>query len=167
MIVKDNGITQKESILVLAILDPHIQVKVSSSKWPTIFGDNFTDSHAFFSFLGCNKGALTSPELPLTYPCFRVDEAQNYVKDTGNPYCASAEMIEKDGQLYQIGGPPHPGACQHKLGFMFPYEAGFVVNFTLAEDNTPQGCGVLDGDWRLNNMRPINEEPFIYPGKNG
>ena len=50
---------------------------------------------------------------------------------------------------------------------MFPFEAGFVVNFTVGEDNTPKGCGVLDGEWRLYNMRPVNEPNYIYPGQPG
>ena len=53
------------------------------------------------------------------------------------------------------------------MNFLFPYEASFVVNFTIAEDNTPQGCGVLDGDWRLTNQRPVNEPNYIHAGQPG
>ena len=102
-----------------------------------------------------------------TQGCFQFDETtEEFQKKTWVPGCDSAELVEKQGVLYQIGGPleTREQLCRSNLQFMFPFEAGFVMNFTTAEDNTPQGCGTLDGEWRLFNMRPVNEPNYIYPG---
>ena len=102
-----------------------------------------------------------------TQECFQLDEtAEELQKKTWVPGCDSAQLVEKKGELYQIGGPLETTEhlCTHKTQFMFPFEAGFVMNFTVAEDNTPQGCGTLDGEWRLFNQRPVNEPNYIYPG---
>ena len=119
--------------------------------------------------LGCNPNALISPDLQMVKPCFQLNEdLSDYVKNPWIPGCDAAKLVEKEGILYQIGGPLESSEqlCKHTGFFMFPYEAGFVMNFTVAEDNTPQGCGTLDGGWRKENQRPQWPEPdFIYPGK--
>ena len=82
--------------------------------------------------------------------------------------CESAELIEKNGFLYQTGGPIENKSSYCKSpdngGFALPYEVGFVVNFTSI-NSKPRGCGVLD----LNYLwRPHGQEPWknqIYPGK--
>ena len=107
--------------------------------------------------------------------CFNLQDNGEYALNWWTPGCDQAKLVEKNGILHQIGGPPDSpqNMCNKVAGtgtFMMPYEASFVVNFTIAEDNTPSGCGVLDGDWRFQNMRPVNEPPHIYigsPGYNG
>jgi len=119
---------------------------------------------------GCNPNALISPDLQMVKPCFQLNEAGDYVKNTISG-CDAAKLVEKEGISYQIGGPLESSEqlCNPITNlFMFPYEAGFVLNFTVAEDNTPQGCGTLDGEWRKENQRPQWPEPdFIYPGSPG
>ena len=124
-------------------------------------------TNSFCIILGCNPNALISPDLQMVKPCFQLNEAGDYVKNTISG-CDAAKLVEKEGIFYQIGGPLESSEQLCKPTnqmFMFPYEAGFVLNFTVAEDNTPQGCGTLDGEWRKENQRPINEPDFIYPGK--
>ena len=70
--------------------------------------------------------------------------------------CESAELFEKDGYLYQKGGPPmnQDDSClTNVFMFAFPYEVGFVLNFTDI-NNYPRGCGPLDGDWRMTGGKP-------------
>ena len=70
--------------------------------------------------------------------------------------CETAELFENDGFLYQKGGPPKPqdSSCYNEIiMFAFPYEVGFVVNFTTI-NNYPRGCGYLDGDWRMTGLKP-------------
>merc|ERR1719250_51845 len=70
--------------------------------------------------------------------------------------CEKAELMEKDGFFYQKGGPAmsQDESCKHMvLGFVLPYELGFVLNFTV-ENNFPRGCGALDGAWRLTGQKP-------------
>ena len=76
--------------------------------------------------------------------------------------CESAELLEKDGFLYQKGGPPmnQENSCyHHNLMFAFPYEVGFVLNFTEI-NNYPRGCGPLDGDWRMTGGKPNCNSKF-------
>ena len=76
--------------------------------------------------------------------------------------CEKAELMEKDGFFYQKGGPAmsQDESCKHKvLGFVLPYELGFVLNFTV-ENNFPRGCGPLDGAWRLTGMKPDCNSPY-------
>ena len=82
--------------------------------------------------------------------------------------CESAELIEKNGFLYQTGGPIENKSAYCKSpdngGFALPYEVGFVVNF-ISINSKPRGCGVLDLDYL---WRPHGQEPWknqIYPGK--
>ena len=70
--------------------------------------------------------------------------------------CEMAELISKDGFLYQKGGPPmsQDEACKTSIiPFAMPYELGFVLNFTM-ENYYPRGCGPLDGAWRLTGQGP-------------
>jgi len=121
---------------------------------------------------GCAQPELNEP---MTMNCFNLQDNGEYALNWWTPGCDQAKLVEKNGILHQIGGPPDSpqNMCNKVAGtgtFMMPYEASFVVNFTIAEDNTPSGCGVLDGDWRFQNMRPVNEPPHIYigsPGYNG
>ena len=80
--------------------------------------------------------------------------------------CESAEIIEKDGIFYQVGGPVEDkkSYCTKLGGFALPYEVSFMVNFTSI-NSKPGGCGVLDLDYL---WRPHPEEEWknqIYPGK--
>ena len=82
--------------------------------------------------------------------------------------CESAVLIEKNGFLYQTGGPIENKIAYCKSpdngGFALPYEVGFVVNFTSI-NSKPRGCGVLDLHYL---WRPHGQEPWknqIYPGK--
>ena len=70
--------------------------------------------------------------------------------------CKKAKLVEKDGFLYQKGGPATSQAEACKSGilqFVMPYELGFVLNFTV-KNYYPRGCGPLDGSWRLTGMKP-------------
>ena len=85
--------------------------------------------------------------------------------------CDTAELIEKDGFLYQKGGPPmnQEEACATNIiEFAFPYELGFVLNFTEI-NNYPRGCGPLDGEWRMKygkpNCHPYCPENVSRPNK--
>ena len=124
-----------------------------------------------FHLTGCNPSAISNSELQILRDCFKKNEKTGeYEKITWKSGCDAAELVKKEnGITYQIGGPVESTKelCGQRpgLNFLFPYEASFVVNFTIAEDNTPQGCGVLDGDWRLTNQRPVNEPNYIYAGK--
>ena len=122
-----------------------------------------------FLCIGCGQ-----TDEGMTVNCFQLQSNNEYTVNSGTPGCDKAELVEKNGILYQVGGPldsPH-NMCHQVFTsqFMMPYEASFVLNFTVGEDNTPSGCGTLDGDWRFYKMRPINEPPHIYigsPGYNG
>lgn len=124
---------------------------------------------------GCSQSVVTNPEEGMTRNCFKLQSNNEYTLNWWTPGCDKAELVEKNGILYQVGGPldSPENLCNTVAGhsaFMMPFEASFVLNFTIAEDNTPSGCGTLDGDWRLTNMRPINEPNHIYigsPGYNG
>ena len=90
------------------------------------------------------------------------------------PGCDTAELVENgDGFLIQKGGPPvNNQECKTGIMFAMPYEVGFVVNFTVGEENIPRGCGILDGDWRFMRGKPdypgsgIEEQlaSRVYPG---
>ena len=70
--------------------------------------------------------------------------------------CDTAELFEKEGFMYQKGGPPmsqHAACGSSIIQFAFPYEVGFVLNFTEI-NNYPRGCGPLDGDWRMRCPKP-------------
>jgi len=124
---------------------------------------------------GCSQSVVTNPEEGMTRNCFKLQSNNEYTLNWWTPGCDKAELVEKNGILYQVGGPldSPENLCNQvpsHSAFMMPFEASFVLNFTIAEDNTPSGCGTLDGDWRLTNMRPINEPNHIYigsPGYNG
>jgi len=76
--------------------------------------------------------------------------------------CEKAELMEKDGFFYQKGGPAmsQDESCKNMiLGFVLPYELGFVLNFTV-ENNFPRGCGPLDGAWRLTGQKPDCNSPY-------
>lgn len=124
---------------------------------------------------GCSQSVVTNPDEGMTRNCFQLQSNNEYTLNWWTPGCDKAELVEKNGILYQVGGPldSPENLCNTVAGhsaFMMPFEASFVLNFTVGEDNTPSGCGTLDGDWRLTNMRPINEPNHIYigsPGYNG
>ena len=84
--------------------------------------------------------------------------------------CDTSELVEKDGFLFQKGGPPmnQDKVCGGGWTFAMPYEVGFVLNFTVI-DNYPRGCGPLDGDWRFKsgkpNCQPYCEDDIARPNK--
>ena len=79
--------------------------------------------------------------------------------------CKGADIIEKDGFHYQIGGPVkartspkyRQGTCGNGRFFAMPFEVSFAINFTVV-DGLPRGCGILDGDWRFNLTSPPGDE---------
>ena len=76
------------------------------------------------------------------------------------PGCESAELVERNGRLVQVGGPPQTHVCTGRGGgFAMPYEVGFVIDFETI-DNIPRGCGNLDGPWIEKMSKPDCPERF-------
>ena len=87
---------------------------------------------------------MSNSKLQIQRDCFKLNNAgDGFEKYTWKTGCETAELIEKEGVLYQINGPIESTKelCDGKpgLNFLFPYEANFVVDFSIAEDNTPEG----------------------------
>ena len=103
--------------------------------------------------LGCSLPS--DSDLQMRKKCFVPKADGNGYDRKNGEECADAELFEKDGFLYQKGGPPlsENKKCKSGWAFIMPFEVGFVLNFTVI-DNYPRGCGSLDGDWRFKSRKP-------------
>ena len=120
-----------------------------------------------FQKIGC--GISDDSDYQMRQQCFgRKSDGSGFDQATWKPGCDTAELVEKNGFVYQIGGPPQLKSklCKTGLVFAMPYEVGFVLNFTL-EDNYPRGCGPLDGNWRFGKGKPLDppEANRMYVGE--
>ena len=90
---------------------------------------------------GC--GIPQDSDLQLRERCFEVNlDRRWYIQG-----CDSAELVERNGRLVQVGGPPKPDVCTNGgNGIAMPYEVGFVIDLETF-DNIPRGCGILDSPW--------------------
>ena len=90
---------------------------------------------------GC--GIPQDSDLQLRERCFEVNlDRRWYIQG-----CDSAELVERNGRLVQVGGPPKPDVCTNGgNGIAMPYEVGFVIDLETV-DNIPRGCGILDSPW--------------------
>ena len=98
--------------------------------------------------------------------------SSEYDKDSTISECKNAKLVERNGYLFQVGGPPvdenedvsrdvirGPGGWT----FMAPFELSFVLNFTVI-DNMPRGCGPLDGDWIKDQKGPYIKGETLKDG---
>ena len=108
-----------------------------------------------YSALSTISGCGLSPESDLSMRELCFTPVGNGYSKKSLQGCDASELVEKDGFLFQKGGPPmnQDRACKDGWTFAMPYEVGFVLNFTVI-DNYPRGCGPLDGDWRFKFGRP-------------
>ena len=91
-------------------------------------------------------------DLQLRKTCFD----KNHDRLLWTPGCETANLVERNGRLVQVGGPPMD-ACNvgelGRMGFAMPYEVGFVIDLDTI-DNIPRGCGNLDGPWIKQYAKP-------------
>ena len=104
--------------------------------------------------------SLKNSDLKMRQQCFiPKDDGKGYALNNTIAGCETAELFEKDGFLFQKGGPPMDEEKERRngirsgLSFLTPFELGFVLDFDVI-DNYPSGCGNLDGDWRKDKMAP-------------
>ena len=78
------------------------------------------------------------------------------------------EQLHRNLTTYFLKGGPannvegqYGGPCSNGNTFFTPYEAGFVLNFTIV-DGLPRGCGELDGPWRFKQPRPNCKRVFSH-----
>ena len=99
--------------------------------------------------LGCKP--QDDPDLQLREKCFKWKNEKWSLRSVAG--CETANYVEKDGKLFQTGGPIKykteedraKGPCnnQHQT-FAMPFEAGFVIDFDIDDENIPKGCGPLN-----------------------
>ena len=82
------------------------------------------------------------------WPCFKynftteVYDKQTYIWPTEDQ-CLNATIDPESG--VQTGGPMWPKwQRHHSFTFYLPYEASFVMNFTVDAENRPRGCNIPD-----------------------